>query len=103
MAVRCDGRKVLCSFNTGGTALRRLVLLVWTGEMGPAVRHTLQNPEVLGLMVVSATMGYASIAFVLHLIAQFGATNTEIVKSLRKVGHEAIIITTNISFIYGHH
>jgi len=62
-----------------------LVLLVWTGEMWPAVRHTLQNPEVLGLMVVSATMGYASIAFVLHLIAQFGATNTEIVKSLRKV------------------
>jgi len=62
-----------------------LVLLVWTAELEPAVLHTLEHPQLWSHMLVSAAMGYASIAFVLHLIEHFGATNTEIVKSLRKV------------------
>jgi adenosine 3'-phospho 5'-phosphosulfate transporter B3 len=63
----------------------RWITLVWTGELGAAYRHSVEYPQVPVLIISSSIRGYVSVAVVLLLIGQFGATNTEIIKSLKKV------------------
>ena len=73
--------------------LYTLLVTAPTGELGPAVAHSVANPNVMVLLVSSAVSGYVSVSFALLLIKAYGATNTEIVKSLRKV------LTVAISFV----
>lgn len=60
------------------------VAVVVTGEFFAALDHSIANPVVVPLLASAAVCGYFSVTFVLLLIKHFGATNTEIVKSLRK-------------------
>jgi len=92
--------EVICCSSALSAAVGFLVLLP-TGELGPAFRHSRANPAVVPLLATAAVCGYLrraarrgglrmltlrrSITFVLLLIRCYGATNTEIVKSLRKV------------------
>ncbi|KAK3280954.1 hypothetical protein CYMTET_11233 [Cymbomonas tetramitiformis] len=66
-------------------AIYGAVVLVWSGEWQPALEHSIEQPMAPMLIITSAVMGYVSVVFVLSLINNFGATNTEIVKSMRKV------------------
>ena len=54
------------------------------GELGAALRHGAKQPQVLPLLVGSSICGYASVSVVLLLIKLYGATVTELVKSMRK-------------------
>ena len=62
-----------------------LLILMSTGELGPAMQHSLRVTSVVPLLSAAAVCGYLSLTCVLLLIKLYGATNTEIVKSLRKV------------------
>jgi len=70
-----------------------LLLLLPTGELGAALRHGAKQPQVLPLLVGSSICGYASVSVVLLLIKLYGATVTELVKSMRKV------LTVALSFV----
>ena len=54
-------------------------------ELAEAIEHSRAHPSVLPLLVASAVCGYVSVSFVLLLINLYGATVTEMVKSMRKV------------------
>jgi len=69
------------AFSCAGAA----AVLVATGELLPAARHSLAHAETLPLISLSSCLGYLSVTFILSLIQHFDATRTEIVKSLRKV------------------
>jgi len=56
-----------------------------TGELGPALAHSMANPQVVPSICVFSVLGYASVSFILGMIKFFGATEAEIVKSCRKV------------------
>ena len=70
-----------------------LLLLLPTDELPAAVAHSLANSSVLPQLVASAVCGYVSVTFVLLLISLYGATVTEMVKSMRKV------LTVALSFV----
>jgi len=70
-----------------------LILLLPTDELGPALKHSHAHPSVLPLIFASAVCGYVSVTFVLLLIHLYGATVTEMVKSMRKV------LTVVLSFL----
>ena len=53
-------------------------------EIPNAVAHARKHPEQLPYLVISSVCGYVSVSFVLLLIKVYGATVTEMVKSLRK-------------------
>jgi len=74
-------------------AVQALLLLLPTGELGVAIEHSVAHPEVMPLLVASSACGYVSVSFVLLLINLYGATVTEIVKSMRKV------LTVVLSFL----
>jgi adenosine 3'-phospho 5'-phosphosulfate transporter B3 len=56
-----------------------------TGELGPAIAHSVANPSVVPSILSFSVLGYASVSFILGMIKFFGATEAEIVKSCRKV------------------
>jgi adenosine 3'-phospho 5'-phosphosulfate transporter B3 len=56
-----------------------------SGELSNAIAHSAQYPHTTPMIALFSVMGYLSVTFVLSLIKYFGATETEIVKSLRKV------------------
>mmetsp|Transcript_41528 Transcript_41528/g.109548 ORF Transcript_41528/g.109548 Transcript_41528/m.109548 type:complete len:360 (+) Transcript_41528:69-1148(+) len=60
-------------------------VLLPTSEMSDAIEHAIVNPSVLPLLVASSALGYVSVTIVLLLINLYGATVTEMVKSMRKV------------------
>jgi adenosine 3'-phospho 5'-phosphosulfate transporter B3 len=62
-----------------------LAILFATAELGPAATYSLAHRPVVPLLSAAAVCGYVSVTCVLLLIKLYGATNTEIVKSLRKV------------------
>ena len=70
-----------------------IVALLATDEISEAVEHSLNHPKVIVLLIVSSVCGYISVTFVLLLINLYGATVTEMVKSLRKV------LTVVLSFV----
>jgi len=69
-----------------------LLDLLFSDELKPAIKHTMHHPTVLPMLVGSSVCGYVSVSFVLLLIKLYGATVTEMVKSMRKV------ITVVLSF-----
>ena len=56
-------------------------------RLTPTITLTLtqEHTDVVPLLVGSAVCGYVSVSFVLLLINLYGATVTEMVKSMRKV------------------
>jgi adenosine 3'-phospho 5'-phosphosulfate transporter B3 len=70
-----------------------MAVLVSTGELQPALAHSHAYSSVVPLLSAAAVCGYLSVTFVLLLIKFYGATNTEIVKSLRKVLSVALSFT----------
>lgn len=62
-----------------------LIVATVTGELLPAINHSLQHIETVPFIFAFSCLGYISISFTLNLIQHFDATTAEIVKSLRKV------------------
>jgi adenosine 3'-phospho 5'-phosphosulfate transporter B3 len=62
-----------------------LVPLIASGGLAPALAFSQANPQVVPMIMAFSVMGYSSVSFILSLIKYFGATEAEIVKSLRKV------------------
>ena len=54
-------------------------------EIPNALAHAAKHREQLPYLIVSSACGYVSVSFVLLMIKMYGATVTEMVKSLRKV------------------
>jgi len=77
-------QEVLCYASLIGTAYG-LVPLIASGGLAPAWAHSMANPQVIPLIMGFSVLGYSSVSFILSLIKYFGATEAEIVKSLRKV------------------
>lgn len=69
------------------------VLIFAPDEIPKALAHAAKHREQLPYLVVSSICGYVSVSFVLLMIKMYGATVTEMVKSLRKV------LTIGISFV----
>ena len=73
-------------------SLYAYITLGFSGELGVAFEHSVAYPQVVPLICLFSVLGYVSVTFVLSLIKYFGATETEIVKSLRKVsGHVSML------------
>ncbi|KAL1530753.1 hypothetical protein AB1Y20_001652 [Prymnesium parvum] len=90
--------EVIVYANLFGSLWELLLLLInlafaGDNELGHAIAHSMENPNVLFMLIASATCGYVSVSFVLLLINLYGATVTEMVKSMRKV------LTVVLSFI----
>ena len=85
---RCEtpstAHEVLCFSSLIGTAYG-LIALIASGGLAPALAFSQENPQVVPMIMAFSIMGYASVCFSLSLIKYFGATEAEIVKSLRKV------------------
>ena len=54
-------------------------------EIPNALAHAAKHREQLPYLVISSVCGYVSVSFVLLMIKMYGATVTQMVKSLRKV------------------
>ena len=74
-------------------AVWALLLMLPTDELEEAIAHSIAHPDALVMLVVSSVCGYVSVSFVLLLINLYGATVTELVKSMRKV------LTIVLSFV----
>ena len=55
------------------------------GEIWPIVAYMNSHRECVFRAMVAASFGYMSVSFILLSIRQYGATNTEIIKALRKM------------------
>ena len=77
-------QEVLCYASLIGTAYG-LVPLIASGGLSTALAFSQANPQVVPMIMGFSVMGYSSVSFILSLIKYFGATEAEIVKSLRKV------------------
>tara|TARA_A100001035_G_C27750734_1_gene486326 strand:+ start:101 stop:1279 length:1179 start_codon:yes stop_codon:yes gene_type:complete len=77
-------QEVLCYASMIGTVYG-LIPLIASGGLGPAIAHSMQYTQVVPMIMGFSVMGYSSVSFILSLIKYFGATEAEIVKSLRKV------------------
>mmetsp|Transcript_7681 Transcript_7681/g.25452 ORF Transcript_7681/g.25452 Transcript_7681/m.25452 type:complete len:404 (-) Transcript_7681:241-1452(-) len=77
-------QEVLCYASLIGTAYG-FIPLVASGGLMPAWNHSMAYPQVIPSIMAFSVMGYSSVSFILSLIKYFGATEAEIVKSLRKV------------------
>ncbi|CAL6379108.1 unnamed protein product [Bathycoccus prasinos] len=77
-------QEVLCYASLIGTVYG-LIPLVASGGLNAAIAHSMQYTQVVPMIMGFSVMGYSSVSFILSLIKYFGATEAEIVKSLRKV------------------
>jgi adenosine 3'-phospho 5'-phosphosulfate transporter B3 len=77
-------QEVLCYASLIGTVYG-LIPLIASGGLNAAIAHSMQYTQVVPMIMGFSVMGYSSVSFILSLIKYFGATEAEIVKSLRKV------------------
>ncbi|MES1912203.1 MAG: hypothetical protein MHM6MM_004517 [Cercozoa sp. M6MM] len=77
------GEVMLWSYLFG--ACLSLPLLLWRGELLPAVEHSIAHPEVVFRACGAAVLGYAGIGATMLVIKRFGAANAEALKSARKL------------------
>jgi adenosine 3'-phospho 5'-phosphosulfate transporter B3 len=77
-------QEVLCFASLIGT-FYGLVPLISSGAIQPAIAHSMQYTQVVPMIMGFSVLGYSSVSFILSLIKYYGATEAEIVKSLRKV------------------
>ena len=64
-----------------------------SGELWVSVAFVASNVTSTPLMAVAAAFGYLSVSFILLLIRHYGAANTEVVKSMRKMVSIALSMT----------
>jgi adenosine 3'-phospho 5'-phosphosulfate transporter B3 len=81
----CSHAEVVYHANLIGAGFT-LIGMFLSGELAPAIDHVaLNGGAILPAIVLSAGFGYMSVSFILLLIRHFGASNTEVVKSMRKM------------------
>lgn len=91
----CPANEVLLYSSSLGAVLSMMADLA-QGDVFPAIRHSQDHPEALLFILISGVTGFISMTSILFLVQHFGATLTEIVKSLRKIA------TISLSFVlYG--
>lgn len=66
------------------------VVLVASGEVWDAVAHSMIHTSTVPMICAFSVLGYITVCLILTIIKNFGATNAEIVKSLRKVFQIAV-------------
>lgn len=59
--------------------------LFMSGELFIALAHVLSEPLVLASICMAAAFGYISVTCILLCLRHYGATNTEVIKTLRKM------------------
>lgn len=91
-ARNCSPAEVLCFASVFGAAFSFIALLL-KHDADELIGFVFDVPDVAIYSIISATLGYCSSGFILGLIKTFGATNAEIVKSLRKILSVAISFT----------
>ena len=67
------------------TSFGSICIITLSGELRVAVEFVSAQPDILILVPLYSLSGYMSMACILAMVRLFGATDTEIVKSLRKV------------------
>ena len=75
---------MLCFASLIGT-FYGLIPFIASGAWQPAIAHSMQYTQVVPMIMGFSVMGYSSVSFILSLIKYYGATEAEIIKSLRKV------------------
>eukprot|EP00747_Dinoflagellata_sp_TGD_P199752 gnl/TRDRNA2_/TRDRNA2_73049_c0_seq1.p1 gnl/TRDRNA2_/TRDRNA2_73049_c0~~gnl/TRDRNA2_/TRDRNA2_73049_c0_seq1.p1 ORF type:complete len:419 (+),score=44.62 gnl/TRDRNA2_/TRDRNA2_73049_c0_seq1:33-1289(+) len=88
----CSSNEVALYSSCLGAVLAAVAEML-QGNLLPALTHTREHPETLGIIVSSSVAGYLGSIFGLLIIKHFSATLAELVKSLRKV------LTICISFV----
>jgi len=83
-ARNCSPAEVMTFASLFGS-VSAFITLVMNNSLMPALVYAQEYPEVVYWTASFSTLGYASTLFILLLIKTFGATNAEIVKSLRKI------------------
>merc|ERR1719253_1310071 len=85
---RCENpsttQEVLCFASLIGTVYG-LVPFIASGGWQAAIAHSMQYTQVVPMIMGFSVLGYSSVSFILSLIKYYGATEAEIIKSLRKV------------------
>mmetsp|Transcript_11692 Transcript_11692/g.20760 ORF Transcript_11692/g.20760 Transcript_11692/m.20760 type:complete len:361 (+) Transcript_11692:119-1201(+) len=66
-------------------AVESFAVIYMTRELQGAIEHSSKHPNVVPSICAFSVMGYVTVCFVLLIIKNFGSTNAEIVKSMRKV------------------
>eukprot|EP00955_Chlamydomonas_euryale_P110438 366000-Chlamydomonas_euryale.AAC.20 len=65
-------------------------VLIISGEVWEAIPHSMRHTATVPMICTFSVMGYVTVCLILLIIKNFGATNAEIVKSLRKVFQVAV-------------
>ena len=65
--------------------LMTVIGMTLNGEIWPIMGYMSTHHEVCFQAMIAASFGYMSVSFILLSIRQYGATNTEIIKALRKM------------------
>ena len=65
--------------------LMTVIGMTLNGEIWPIMEYMSTHHEVCFQAMIAASFGYMSVSFILLSIRQYGATNTEIIKALRKM------------------
>merc|ERR1712216_95233 len=85
---RCENpsttQEVLCFASLIGT-FYGLIPFIASGGYKAAIAHSMQYTQVVPMIMGFSVLGYSSVSFILSLIKYYGATEAEIIKSLRKV------------------
>ena len=85
---RCENpsttQEVLCFASLIGT-FYGLIPFLASGKASVAIAHSMQYTQVVPMIMGFSVLGYSSVSFILSLIKYYGATEAEIIKSLRKV------------------
>jgi len=74
----------LLLYTWGFSALGALAAFIQYGEPHIAYEFVSREPSILGQMLLSEILGYASVSCVVRLVEHFGATNAELVKTVRR-------------------
>ncbi|GAX81280.1 hypothetical protein CEUSTIGMA_g8712.t1 [Chlamydomonas eustigma] len=88
----CSHAEVMLFLSTFAAA-ESFVVLVVSGEIWDAVQHSMRHTETVPSICAFSVLGYVTVCLILLIIKNFGATNAEIVKSLRKVFQVAVSFT----------
>ena len=84
LRMRCSHHEVLL-YSMLFTSFGSICIITLSGELRVAVEFVSAQPDILILVPLYSLSGYMSMACILAMVRLFGATDTEIVKSLRKV------------------
>mmetsp|Transcript_18642 Transcript_18642/g.40045 ORF Transcript_18642/g.40045 Transcript_18642/m.40045 type:complete len:358 (+) Transcript_18642:176-1249(+) len=90
--VPCSHAEVMLYLSTFA-AFESFVVLYFTGELWDAVEHSLRHTNTVPCICIFSVLGYITVSLILLIIKGFGATNAEIVKSMRKVCQVAVSFT----------